>query len=48
MDNGLMVETKNLTKTFGNFTAVDGINLAVRKGTIHGFVGPMGLGRQPL
>jgi len=45
MDNGLMIETKNLAKTFGDFTAVDGIDLAVRKGTIHGFVGPNGAGK---
>ncbi len=45
MDNGLIIETKGLTKTFGHFTAVDGIDLAVRKGTIHGFVGPNGAGK---
>ncbi len=45
MDNGLMIETRNLTKTFGDFTAVDGINLTVRSGTIHGFVGPNGAGK---
>ncbi len=45
MDNGLMIETKDLTKNFGDFTAVDGIALAVQKGTIHGFVGPNGAGK---
>ncbi len=45
MDNSLMIETRNLTKTFGDFTAVDGINLSVQKGTIHGFVGPNGAGK---
>jgi len=45
MDNGLMIETRDLTRTFGNLTAVDGIDLAVRKGTIHGFVGPNGAGK---
>ncbi|MFC1994670.1 ATP-binding cassette domain-containing protein [Chloroflexota bacterium] len=45
MDNGLVIETKDLTKTFGDFTAVDGIDLAVHKGTIHGFVGPNGAGK---
>jgi len=45
MDNGIMIATKNLTKTFGDFTAVDGIALAVQKGTIHGFVGPNGAGK---
>ena len=45
MDNGLMVTTTGLIKTFGNFTAVDGINLEVKKGAIHGFVGPNGAGK---
>jgi len=41
----MMIETQNLTKKFGNFTAVNNINLKVRKGTIHGFVGPNGAGK---
>lgn len=45
MDSNLMIETRNLTKTFGDFTAVDGINLAVQPGIIHGFVGPNGAGK---
>lgn len=45
MDNGTVIQTKGLTKTFGDFTAVDGINLAVKKGSIHGFVGPNGAGK---
>jgi ABC-type multidrug transport system ATPase subunit len=45
MDSRPMIETINLTKRFGDFTAVDGINLAVQKGTIHGFVGPNGAGK---
>ncbi|MFC2021107.1 ATP-binding cassette domain-containing protein [Chloroflexota bacterium] len=45
MDNGLMIETKDLTKTFGDFTAVDSISLTVQKGIIHGFVGPNGAGK---
>ena len=45
MDNGVMLQTAGLTKTFGSFTAVDGINLEVKKGSIHGFVGPNGAGK---
>lgn len=45
MDSSLMIETRNLTKRFGDFTAVDGINLAVQPRTIHGFVGPNGAGK---
>lgn len=40
-----MLETKNLAKTFGDLNAVNDIDLAVRKGTIHGFVGPNGAGK---
>ena len=45
MHNGLMIETKGLTKVFGDLRAVDGIDLAVMTGTIHGFVGPNGAGK---
>ncbi len=45
MDSGVMIQTAGLTKTFGSFTAVDSINLEVRKGSIHGFVGPNGAGK---
>jgi ABC-2 type transport system ATP-binding protein len=41
----LMIETKNLTKNFGNLTAVDEINIKVEEGTIHGFIGPNGAGK---
>ena len=40
-----MIETKNLTKIYGNFTAVQRLNLHVRKGTIYGFLGPNGAGK---
>ena len=45
MDNNLMIETKELTKAFGKFVAVDGIDLRVGEGSIHGFVGPNGAGK---
>jgi ABC-2 type transport system ATP-binding protein len=35
----------NLHRTFGAFTAVDGISLTVRKGEIFGFLGPNGAGK---
>ena len=34
-----ILETKGLTKKYGNFTAVRDINLHVRKNDIYGFVG---------
>jgi len=40
-----MIETTNLTKRYGDFTAVDGIDLTVERGSIHGFVGPNGAGK---
>jgi ABC-type multidrug transport system ATPase subunit len=45
MDNNLMIETRELTKAFGDFVAVDGIGLRVSEGSIHGFVGPNGAGK---
>ncbi|CUH96734.1 hypothetical protein P22_2824 [Propionispora sp. 2/2-37] len=39
------VVTRNLTKKFGTFTAVDDLNLAIRTGSIYGFLGPNGSGK---
>jgi ABC-2 type transport system ATP-binding protein len=41
----LAVEVEDLAKTFGPFTAVDRINLSVKKGEIFGFLGPNGAGK---
>jgi ABC-2 type transport system ATP-binding protein len=40
-----IIETINLTKVFGNLTAVDHINLTVSRGEIFGFLGPNGAGK---
>ncbi|MFL6514744.1 MAG: ABC transporter ATP-binding protein [Chthoniobacterales bacterium] len=40
-----MIECENLTKTFGNFTAVDHVSFTVGKGSIFGFLGPNGSGK---
>src|SRR5512136_1292553 len=45
MDNGNIIEVKNLTKTFGKFTAVDDISFEVKKGEIFGLLGPNGAGK---
>jgi ABC-2 type transport system ATP-binding protein len=41
----LMIETHDLVKKFGNFTAVNGLSLQVPAGAIYGFVGPNGAGK---
>jgi ABC-2 type transport system ATP-binding protein len=43
--NELVIETENLTRTFKNVVAVDGLNLSVRRGEIFGLVGPDGAGK---
>lgn len=40
-----IIETKNLTKSYGDFTAVSHLNLHIRKGTVYGFLGPNGAGK---
>jgi ABC-2 type transport system ATP-binding protein len=39
------VETFELVRRFGDFTAVDGVNLRVRTGAFFGFLGPNGAGK---
>jgi branched-chain amino acid transport system ATP-binding protein len=41
----VILETNGLTKEFRGFTAVDGVNLAIRRGTIHALIGPNGAGK---
>ena len=40
-----VLEIENVTKTFGDFTAVDSISLSIRKGSIFGLIGPNGAGK---
>lgn len=40
-----MIETRNLTKTYGNFNAVSRLNLHIKKGSVYGFLGPNGAGK---
>ena len=39
------IVTKALTKVFGHFTAVDGLNIGVGKGELFGLLGPNGAGK---
>jgi len=40
-----VIEIKDLTKTYGSFSALRGLNLSVGRGTVFGFVGPNGAGK---
>ncbi|HDR9207855.1 TPA: ABC transporter ATP-binding protein [Burkholderia vietnamiensis] len=40
-----ILETRGLTKEFRGFTAVNGVNLRVRRGAIHALIGPNGAGK---
>jgi ABC-2 type transport system ATP-binding protein len=41
----VVVETKDLSKTYNSFTAVDKLNLHIEEGEIFGFLGPNGAGK---
>ena len=43
--NNLVLETKRLTKHYGDFVAVDNLNLSIRKGEVFGLLGPNGAGK---
>ncbi len=45
MDNDIAISVNELTKRFGDFTAVDNISFEVRKGEIFGFLGANGAGK---
>src|SRR5690625_6062066 len=40
-----ILKTTNLTKRFGSFTALDDVNLEVKRGEVYGFIGPNGAGK---
>lgn len=43
-----VLETRALTKRYGRFTALDGLNMRIPKGAIYGFVGKNGAGKTTL
>lgn len=40
-----MIEIRDLTKKYGDFTAVDHLSLTVQRGEVYGFLGPNGAGK---
>lgn len=40
-----VIEIAGLVKTFGTFSALDGLDLSVERGEVHGFLGPNGSGK---
>jgi ABC-2 type transport system ATP-binding protein len=43
--SNLAIEASGLVKTFGDVRAVDGVDLAVRRGSVYGVLGPNGAGK---
>ncbi|HET7669765.1 MAG TPA: ABC transporter ATP-binding protein [Burkholderiales bacterium] len=43
-----LLQTENLTKSFGALTAVSGVTLAIEAGTLHSVIGPNGAGKTTL
>ena len=45
MADDIILQTRGLTKEFKGFVAVNGVDLQVRRGTIHALIGPNGAGK---
>lgn len=43
--NDVIIEARDVTRDFGDFRAVDKLNLKIRKGEVFGFLGPNGAGK---
>lgn len=47
-NDGIILEIRNATKTFGGFNAVNALDMQVEKGSIHSIIGPNGAGKTTL
>ena len=45
MNSDCILETRDLTKEFKGFVAVNGVSLKVQRGSIHALIGPNGAGK---
>lgn len=45
MSSDIILETQRLTKEFKGFVAVNGVDLKIKRGTIHALIGPNGAGK---
>ena len=43
-----LLEAQSVSKTFGDFTALNNVSIAVEKGSIFGLLGPNGAGKTTL
>src|ERR1700676_1308422 len=45
MADAVLLDARNIVKTFGGVRAVDDVSMQVREGTIHALIGPNGAGK---